>query len=405
MDYMTCRRDMRIAVLGAGIMGCSAALYLAREGCSVWLFDRALSPMSCASRWNEGKIHLGFLYAADPSLRSAAQMMPAGLAFKSLVEELTGTSIAPAATNQDDIYLVHPESIVDADEMYRYFLRVQHLIDAAEGKGSYLAPIRPVERLPKKLVGALSSGFVRAGFRVPERSVRTEWLADRFVEALAAEPRIRLFTGTTIFGVKPGEGSWQGPWKICSDPVVREQFDVVVNALWEGRLAVDVTAGIEPEPGWSHRFRLSLFIQTDKIVDLPSVVLATGPFGDVKNYSGRHFYLSWYPAGLLAEGNALEPPEIVTTPSSGAFTEAVKEGLTAMLPPVGEIFERAENIKIGGGWVFALGKGSLADSSSGLHRRDRFGIRQLGSYFSVDTGKYSTAPWLARSIVNKIIGI
>ena len=56
--------------------------------------------------------------------------------------------------------------------MYRYFLRVQHLIDAAEGKGSYLAPIRPVERLPKKLVGALSSGFVRAGFRVPERSVR-----------------------------------------------------------------------------------------------------------------------------------------------------------------------------------------------------------------------------------------
>ena len=121
--------------------------------------------------------------------------------------------------------------------------------------------------------------------------------------------------------------------------------------------------------------------------------------------TGRHFYLSWYPAGLLAEGNALKPPEIVTTPSPGAFAEAVKKGLTAMLPPVGEIFERAENIKIGGGWVFALGKGSLAASSSGLHRRDRFGIRQLGSYFSVDTGKYSTAPWLARSIANKIIGI
>jgi hypothetical protein len=77
--------------------------------------------MSCASRWNEGKIHLGFLYAADPSLCSAAQMMPAGLGFKSLVEELAGTSIAPAATNQDDIYLAHPESIVGADEMYGYY--------------------------------------------------------------------------------------------------------------------------------------------------------------------------------------------------------------------------------------------------------------------------------------------
>ena len=35
-------------------------------------------------------------------------------------------------------------------------------------------------------------------------------------------------------------------------------------------------------------------------------IVAVGPFGDVKNYNGRDFYLSWYPVGLVAEGAGLE---------------------------------------------------------------------------------------------------
>ena len=48
-----------VAVLGAGIMGTCLALMLARRGRRVVLFDKAAMPMSAASRWNEGKIHLG----------------------------------------------------------------------------------------------------------------------------------------------------------------------------------------------------------------------------------------------------------------------------------------------------------------------------------------------------------
>ena len=43
-----------------------------------------------ASRWNEGKIHLGFLYAADPTLRSARSVLGGGLDFARQVERLTG---------------------------------------------------------------------------------------------------------------------------------------------------------------------------------------------------------------------------------------------------------------------------------------------------------------------------
>jgi len=77
-----------VAVLGAGIMGSSLALMLARRGSRVTLFEQLAQPFEAASRWNEGKIHLGFLYNADGSMQSAERMLPGGLAFKPLVEEL-----------------------------------------------------------------------------------------------------------------------------------------------------------------------------------------------------------------------------------------------------------------------------------------------------------------------------
>ena len=57
-----------------------------------------------------------------------------------------------------------------------------------------------------------------------------------------------------------------------------------------------------------------------------------------------------------------------------------------------------------GGFVFARGAGALDDPRSGLHRRDRYGVERLGTYHSVDTGKYSTAPWLARELAAEIAG-
>ena len=79
----------RVAILGAGIMGASLALMLARRGLDVFLFDREDSPVGRASRWNEGKIHLGYLYAAAPTTSTAQAMIPGGLAFGRIVIRLS----------------------------------------------------------------------------------------------------------------------------------------------------------------------------------------------------------------------------------------------------------------------------------------------------------------------------
>src|SRR3954463_15863881 len=83
----------RIAVLGAGIMGCCLALYLARTGRRVVLFDREPAPMQAASRWNEGKLHLGYLYANDPMLTTAHHVLPGSYAFVPCLEELLSCDI------------------------------------------------------------------------------------------------------------------------------------------------------------------------------------------------------------------------------------------------------------------------------------------------------------------------
>ncbi|HEY3145321.1 MAG TPA: FAD-dependent oxidoreductase, partial [Dongiaceae bacterium] len=70
-----------IAILGAGIQGTCAALALAARGCRVDLFDQALQPITQASLWNEGKIHLGLTYAKDRSSRTTDMLLRGALYF------------------------------------------------------------------------------------------------------------------------------------------------------------------------------------------------------------------------------------------------------------------------------------------------------------------------------------
>jgi glycine/D-amino acid oxidase-like deaminating enzyme len=68
-------KDKRIAVLGAGGVGVCAALELADRGYRLDLYDENSQPLIRASANNEGKIHLGLVYAKDNSLRTARTMI------------------------------------------------------------------------------------------------------------------------------------------------------------------------------------------------------------------------------------------------------------------------------------------------------------------------------------------
>lgn len=401
-------KQTRIAVLGAGIMGCSLALYLARRGAQVTLFDMAAQPCTAASRWNEGKIHLGYLYSADPSLRTAVHLLQGALLFRPLVEDLLSTSLDPVITQGDDFYLCHRQSVVSPDAMASYMQQVDAQVRAHPDARHYLANASQAHtwRLTATELNTLTdSPDILAGFRVPERSVQTTWIADRFAAAVAAEPRIEVRMNTRVTAAHPLTENLEGAWQVETLEGRAGHYDKVVNALWQGRMEIDATAGLPPVGVWTNRYRQSLFLRTREPVTTPCVIVATGPFGDIKNYNDRDFYLSWYPDGLRTESSTVTPPDFssLEMPAHSLLKASIFEHLEALLPWVARLRENDERIDIEGGWVFATGSGQLSNPAATLHRRSEYGVVHRGGYISVDTGKYSTAPWVARAVAAELV--
>jgi hypothetical protein len=289
--------------------------------------------------------------------------------------------------------------------MADYFRRVDDLVRDHLDPGDDLPDLRSASTRtldPETLRHISPSEEIVAGFAIPERSVETNWIADRFVEAVKASDKIELRTGTRVLGVEgdPADERWQ----VLTSAGREGPFDCVVNALWHGRLAIDSSVNLPLPREWSHRYRLSTFIRTRAPLAIPSAVIAAGPFGDIKNYNDRDFYLSWYPAGLQLESKDLLPPETPRLDDARLekISNSIFSTLERFIPAVRELSQNVESRAVAGGWVYAAATGSLADPQATLHHRDNFGISRKGSYLSIDTGKYSTAPWLARKLMSEI---
>jgi glycine/D-amino acid oxidase-like deaminating enzyme len=401
----------RIAILGGGMLGACTALELARRGLHTTVFEGAPELLQGASRWSEGKIHLGFLYAADPTLSTAKRLIPGGLAFANCVSELVGKNLHEFATMEDELFLVHRDSVVDHTEFEAYARHTASLVREAasvSGSASYLTDVSSasIYRLSAaELSQVTCSCEVIAGYRVPERSVSTVAVADLISSAVSHETRITVHTNAWVTAVRRRIGGRLDVLTTthgCSS--TSETFDVVINALWEGRLAVDATLGLRPSAPWSHRFRAAVFVDALQ-GPLQSAVLCTGPFGDIKRYADGRSYLSWYSAGLLAEGHDIEPPRAsanLTAHRRKKILQDTVTGLAPYFPSVRDLSTHAKGIRVQGGWVYAIGQGSLGERSSTLHQRDKFEITIDGGYISADTAKYSLAPWLARRIADTV---
>jgi hypothetical protein len=285
---------------------------------------------------------------------------------------------------------------------------VTALAAAHPAAASYLQPLADarVERLEARALDALANcAEIVAGFRVPERSVSTRWVADRLVAAVAAEPRIDVRLSTTVTGLAMGPAGLDGPLRITTSRGAEGPFDAVVNALWEGRVPLDTAIGLAPPAEWTYRYRVAVFLETTAPVTTPNAVVVTGPFGDVKNYDGRTLYASWYDAGLLTQGAGPAPPPVprLDDAARAALAREVFTRLGMLLPAVADLPARIASQHVAGGWVVAAGQGAIGDPASTLHRRDRIGITRHGRYVSVDTGKYSVAPWLAHAVAADLL--
>ena len=376
------------------------ALELAHRGVAVELFERRPAAMEGASRHCEGKLHLGFVYAADDSLRSARLMARGAGAFMPALRRWIGAAADALPVSQAFHYAVHRDSLHTPDELEVRYGEIARLAREHVAAGAH-----PGERRPEHLERADDERYgpdVAAVFRTGEVSVHPDALADALAAAVAEEPRVTLRTGARVEAVDRPGGRLRLPdgWS--------PRFAHIVNCAWDGRLALDASAGVAPPGPWS--FRMKYFVRLVLAPGSPAppdTTIVLGPFGDVVDLGGGDLYLSWYPASRRGWSEALEPPawpEALAGEERAAVLDGVAAGLEGVLPGAAAILrDQAEQAAVRGGVIYALGTTDVADPESELHERRRVGPVSRDGYHTVDTGKRTLAPLFALELADRLV--
>lgn len=404
---------MRVGILGGGLQGACVALELASAGVSVDLFERGERCVSRASAHNEGKIHLGYVYANDPSRKTARLMVKGALSFQRLMRRWIGDEIDRVPVSAPFRYAIHRESMVSLEEVEEHFAATLRILkeesqeQAVEYFGSDFS--EAPTRLSEVECGRdYDARTVQAVYRTAELAVDAEALGAVVAARLAAEPRICCHLQSEVRAVRSGADAVTVHYESRGHRFARP-FDHVVNTLWDGRLAIDRTAGLAAPRPWLLRTKHFLRMPTPRNgSSLPTTTILLGAFGDIVSYASDETFLSWYPAGMTEISSALEPSRKAAFLSEDAATrmrEATLAGLANIIPAAGRIPpELLASCEVKSGVIFAWGSSDITDRNSGLHERSAVGPASYGRYHTVDTGKLTTAPYFGKMVADRILG-
>lgn len=405
---------MRVAVLGGGFQGCCIALALAMRGIGVTIFDRGDRLMSRTAVANEGKIHLGYMYAADPSLATARTMARGALAFGPFIARALEQPLSAFVTSQPALYAVHRDSQHKAEAAIAYLMKTHELIAGQAGgpPGAYFGQDlrRPLEVWSRgRIAGEFDPEVATAVVQTPEIAIDPIAVMAQMRARIAADPRIELRLGHEVESVTDEAGGFRVAGR-SRDGAFAENVSQAVNALWEGRLAIDAQRGLLPKRPWLHRLKYGINIKgPGGHRNPPSCTVISGPFGEAVNYPDGTLYLTWYPHCVTAFSAAVTPPNWNTHPEATAGQAIVRDTVASMarfMLKLGTFSaEHLATAQVKGGPIFAWGETDIDDPASELHRRYEIGVHSEGGYHSVDPGKLTMAPLFADHCAERVLAL
>lgn len=392
-----------VAVLGAGLMGSCLALALAERGFHVSVFERREQALLEASLHCEGKLHLGFVYAADPSFRTARRMQQGAAAFLPVLARWLPRDALAGCLSHPFLYAVHRESQLPPEAIAAHFARVREAWDGPPAWAAHRA-------LPRAQREALFDGArIVAAFETGEPAIDTHAVAAMLRETLAREPRITLRRGFTIEAVESLDRGGHVVRGSEAGAMLREgPFRHVFNCLWANRPAVDAASGLPAPPAFLTRFKLGLRGRVAAgAAPPPSVTFVLGPYGDIVAWPGGQVFLSWYPAGMVGmvrDARQTDWTKLRAGLDLPAIARRTIAGLATLCPAARGVVDPGDPaLVIDGGAIFALGETDIDDPASALHERSAVGlVAARDGHHSVDTGKYVLAPWLAVTLADRL---
>jgi len=400
-----------VAVLGGGLQGCCVALELASRGVPVTLVDENAELLTRTAVANEGKVHLGYMYAADTSFRTARTMMAGALAFTPFLRRHLGSDLV-LDTSSPAAYVVHRDSQHGPDAVAGYLAAVHDLVvEAASAPGAaYLSRVdTPVRRWGEAEVSAqFDPDHAVAVFDSPEVAVDPLALAALLRARIATEPLIEVRPGHRVEAVKRNAEDRLEVTGTAAGDEWAEEFDQVVNALWGGRIAVDETLGLRPRRPWLHRLKYGVSVRWPRTLPPPpSATVVSGPFGEVVSYPDQTTYLTWYPSCVLGYSSEVSPPSTwQSRPADPLRSEVVRgtvDGLARLVPGLMALGDDdLADAVVKGGVIVAWGETDIDDPASELHNRFAIGVSTEGRYHSVDPGKLTMAPLFAQRCAERV---
>ncbi|AZQ68451.1 FAD-binding oxidoreductase [Silicimonas algicola] len=382
--------DAQVLVAGGGLTGSLAACMLHDRGAKIAIVDAAGEVMQRASRWNEGKIHLGYTYVGTDSTQTAELMLAGAATFLPTIERVTGAAIPDQAFTSPITYIVDRNSLFPPDVLWARSCAVHALVRAAADGAPGLIPggadCATMVRLdPDEAAEATGQQNIAAAWTTPERALSARVLSEQIEVAVRARG-IPVIPGRVVRVARTAD-----QWRMELESGESLQAPSIVNALWESRSAID--AGLAPAAPTSIRWKAGVFAtgQTAFAGVAPSTRIL-GAYGDVTPYANGDVYLSWYPSNMIARSDTGTAPDVP------AFDETVmkRRTLEGLRLPHDILLEGDGRVEVRGGYVVARGHGDIRVKESPLHDRSRaFATELAPGYVSVDTGKLTTAPLLA----------
>jgi glycine/D-amino acid oxidase-like deaminating enzyme len=401
-------------IVGGGLQGATIALELAHRGRRSVILDQDDRLVNRASLRNEGKIHLGLIYAADPTFSTASIQLQGALTFAPLLRRWLGARWHDVGISTPFAYLVAQDSLWAPEPLADHYDRLSQECRRrleADTRLDYLGE-RPVDLASRMADDDAARWFaieqLAAVFGTDERAVDTDDLARALRAAVDADPLIRVLGSHRVEDVSRTSGGIvvQGQRPDGTFAISAPQ---VVNCTWEDRFRLDLMMGLTPPSGWLHRLKYRTLARLPASHrHAPSATMVLGAYGDVVVRPSGVAYLSWYPTGLRGWTHDVAPPADWNAACRGDVApDIAREVAAAALHHIDVWFPgigACEVTAVDAGAIVAYGETDVDDRQSGLHDRTRIGVSGGGDYFSVDPGKLTTAPLFAMHAVDAIAG-
>lgn len=402
---------MKVAVLGGGLAGCCVALALANRRVRVDLIERAPALMGAASLQNEGKLHLGYVYAADPDSRTHKLMALGSLCFLPILKGLAGIDPRVVRRSVPFVYGVPTDSQLTIESIRGHFERVDQAVArllSQDPQAMLAAGWRPSRQMSEREFSeSFDTSAIQSAIETQEYSVDTAQLADLVSTAVRRHPMIDICSSTSVESAEMTAGETYLVTLREGQEVRKRLYPVVVNCLWSDRLRIDASVGLASPQPWLMRYKAAITLRRGKSrwSPLPSATFILGPYGDMVNYDSGKMYLSWYPTCKLGESKSLDCASLLASAATIDHADVVRDsirGLSQFLPAVRDFIKLSESIEVGGGIIFALGQTDITDPKSGLHQRFQIGPSRHGRWISLDTGKYCMAPYYGEQVAGMV---